>query len=206
MTTWEHPWNRWPPGNPCPCRMPTHMKLNSIKDNMNCWGKTISGKQGVAMSYLTNKKILLTGAAGGFGTQFVPQLLQKGAQLILADIDETMAASGAATVPAAPGKVIGCIGADLATPEGCAALHSKVKEKAGQTGAVLYGGFTPKGGQGGHPGHRKTKTARLSGLFCQSHLVDKQGLASDWAAADPGRWIGIGATPPPIRSHLPGST
>lgn len=103
---------------------------------------------GVAMSYVSNKKILLTGAAGGFGTEFTRQLLDKGANLILSDIDEEILTHKASSASGTQGKVIGCIGADLSTPEGCEKLYSDVRDKAGaldiiinNAGILIYGYF-----------------------------------------------------------------
>jgi short-subunit dehydrogenase len=99
------------------------------------------------MTYLNNKKILLTGAAGGFGAEFTRQLLEKGAHLILADIDEESLKSKKA-LSASPGKIIDIVGADLSTPEGCEKLYAEVGEKAGtidilihNAGMLTYGYF-----------------------------------------------------------------
>lgn len=99
------------------------------------------------MAYLENKKILLTGASGGFGTEFTRQLLEKGARLILSDIDRKTLPS-AQSHSTLPGGIIGRIGADLSTPEGCEALYSEVKKTAGDidilinnAGILTYGYF-----------------------------------------------------------------
>lgn len=89
------------------------------------------------MSYLSNKKILLTGAAGGFGTVFIRQLLQKGAHLILSDINKEVLKDKTASLSDAPGKVTACISADLSSPEGCEKLYSDVQEQAGRIDIVI---------------------------------------------------------------------
>ncbi len=89
------------------------------------------------MAYLSNKKVLLTGAAGGFGAEFIRQLLKKGASLILADIDEKMLADKASSLSSSYGKVIECIGADLSTPAGCEALYAEAVAKAGDIDIVI---------------------------------------------------------------------
>ncbi len=99
------------------------------------------------MSYLENKKILLTGACGGFGTEFTRQLLEKGAHLILADIDRDVILSR--EVPkGVPGDVICAAGADLSTFEGCKTLFEQVMKNVGtpdivinNAGMLTYGKF-----------------------------------------------------------------
>jgi len=90
------------------------------------------------MSYLSNKKILLTGAAGGFGTEYIRQLLHKGAHLILSDIDEEMVADKASSISGVQGRTLGCIGANLASPAGCQSLYSKAVEKVGDIDIVIH--------------------------------------------------------------------
>jgi short-subunit dehydrogenase len=92
---------------------------------------------GWAMTYLKNKKILLTGAAGGFGAEFTRQLLQKGAPLILSDIDEEGLKSKKA-LSESPGKIIDIVGADLSKPEGCEKLYSETKKKAGNMDIIIH--------------------------------------------------------------------
>ena len=89
------------------------------------------------MSYLKNKHILLTGAAGGFGTVFVRHLLEKGAALVVSDLDENLEAIESRTPARMPG-IIGFIGADLATSEGCRHLHEKCRETVGAIDMVIH--------------------------------------------------------------------
>ena len=89
------------------------------------------------MTYLQNKKILLTGANGGFGAEFTRQLLHKGAHLILSDIDaESLKSKKTLFEPA--GEIIDIIGADLSKSEGCEKLYSEVTEKAGKMDIVIH--------------------------------------------------------------------
>lgn len=90
------------------------------------------------MEYLKNKKVLLTGAAGGFGAEFTRQLLQKGAHLILSDIDDERLKSQKSLYPEAPGKIIGIVGADLSKPEGCEKLYSEITEKTGNIDIIIH--------------------------------------------------------------------
>ncbi|MFH2066143.1 MAG: SDR family NAD(P)-dependent oxidoreductase [Pseudomonadota bacterium] len=90
------------------------------------------------MSYLSNKKILLTGAAGGFGSEFIRQLLKKSAHLILSDINEEVLTEKASLASGTPGKIISRIAADLSTPEGCERLYLEVKEKAGNIDIIIH--------------------------------------------------------------------
>jgi len=66
-----------------------------------------------------NKTVLLTGAGGGFGRQMVRQFRSAGAKLVLTDID-VQAAHGA--VDDAGDDLVGMVGADLASVEGCDAV------------------------------------------------------------------------------------
>ncbi|HEX5725448.1 MAG TPA: SDR family NAD(P)-dependent oxidoreductase, partial [Longimicrobiaceae bacterium] len=84
------------------------------------------------MRSLHGETVVVTGAAGGFGRALTRQLLAEGCRLVLADLDrarvEEAAASSAA--PGAPGRVLGCIGADLADPAGADALHAEAMRLA----------------------------------------------------------------------------
>ena len=82
------------------------------------------------MTQLTNKNILITGAAGGFGRHFTRQLLQKGNNLILADLDETTLTEIALDIEKEinTGQVLACIGSDLSTAAGTQALFDRVQK------------------------------------------------------------------------------
>lgn len=74
--------------------------------------------------------VLLTGAAGGFGTELIRLLLPEGARLILSDRDTAAverAVAQAAHGSAARGSVLGIVPADLGTPDGCAALYEQAR-------------------------------------------------------------------------------
>ena len=99
------------------------------------------------MTDLSGKKILLTGAAGGFGMEFTRQLLQKGAQLILSDIDRQSLESKTSGL-SGPGRIIHTIGADLSSQDGCEQLYADVRQTAGEidilinnAGILTYGHF-----------------------------------------------------------------
>lgn len=99
------------------------------------------------MTDLKGKKILLTGATGGFGAVFVRQLLEKGAHLVLSDLDrEALGAMKAS--PGSPGKIIGTVPADLSSPQNCETFYSEVTAMAGpvdiiinNAGMLTYGFF-----------------------------------------------------------------
>jgi NAD(P)-dependent dehydrogenase (short-subunit alcohol dehydrogenase family) len=82
------------------------------------------------MKDLSAKIVLITGAAGGFGSALARLLLREGSALILADQPGAplrAAAEGAARAAAqAPGRIIGFASADLSAPEGAAQLHAAV--------------------------------------------------------------------------------
>jgi NAD(P)-dependent dehydrogenase (short-subunit alcohol dehydrogenase family) len=79
------------------------------------------------MKVLSGQVALITGAAGGFGRPLSRLLLREGCRLILADRRPELLreAAGAAARAAgdAPGRVLGFVAADLAGPDGAAALH-----------------------------------------------------------------------------------
>lgn len=76
------------------------------------------------MKTLAGQVVLITGAAGGFGRALTGLLLREGCQLILADVAREAAEAAGAAAPAAGGRVLGAVGADLSGPEGAAALHA----------------------------------------------------------------------------------
>lgn len=82
------------------------------------------------MTQLTNKTVLITGASGGFGQQFVRQLLAKNNRLIVTDINETTLCEVTQRILAevGQGEIIATIPSDLSTPAGAEALFSAVTE------------------------------------------------------------------------------
>ncbi|MEM7580735.1 MAG: SDR family NAD(P)-dependent oxidoreductase [Cyanobacteria bacterium P01_A01_bin.80] len=98
------------------------------------------------MTQLSQAVILITGASGGFGQELTRQLLKANSRLILTDIDETVLRQRVATIQQevsdgatcsddtgteqlspTTGEVLACLGADLATKEGCETLYHQVK-------------------------------------------------------------------------------
>lgn len=83
------------------------------------------------MTQIAGSVVLITGAAGGFGREMIRQLLAGGGRLVLTDLDEAAVARAveeASPTGAAGGEVVGCIGADLADPDGCDRLHERTRE------------------------------------------------------------------------------
>ncbi|BAQ65898.1 SDR family oxidoreductase [Geminocystis sp. NIES-3709] len=82
------------------------------------------------MTKLDNTVILITGAGGGFGEEFIKQLLEKGSRLILTDVDRQKLLSQAITITSEinQGKIIACLQGDLSTAEGCQQLYEQVRE------------------------------------------------------------------------------
>lgn len=82
------------------------------------------------MTQLHQATVLLTGASGGFGQELIRQLLEAGSYLILTDLDEAVLQSRVAAIQSQvkTGKVLACLPADLATPEGCKILYDRVQE------------------------------------------------------------------------------
>lgn len=82
------------------------------------------------MTELKNAVILITGAAGGFGTELTRQLLQAGSRLILTDLDldilrdRTLAIQQEITT----GEIITCLDSNLARPEACKELYEGVRD------------------------------------------------------------------------------
>lgn len=90
------------------------------------------------MTYLKDKKILLTGAGGGFGVEFTRQLLDKGADLVLSDISKRSLQSGGTASKAGQGSIVEVLEADLSTPEGCETLYTEVKRAVGDVDIIIH--------------------------------------------------------------------
>jgi short-subunit dehydrogenase len=79
------------------------------------------------MKSLSEKKILITGAAGGFGQEFIKQFLELGAHLILTDIHkenlENISSVILKSIPNCKGKILGVFASDLSSREGCEQAH-----------------------------------------------------------------------------------
>jgi len=80
------------------------------------------------MTELKNATVLLTGASGGFGQEFIKQLVQAGSCLILTDIDERAIAKTLATLDTPiSAQILATLEADLASSAGCEHLYQQVK-------------------------------------------------------------------------------
>jgi short-subunit dehydrogenase len=82
------------------------------------------------MTDIQGKTILVTGAAGGFGQQFIRQGLAAGGRLILTDRQGASLESCAQMIhdEVGSGEIVQCIESDLSTPDGCAALAQSVTQ------------------------------------------------------------------------------
>src|SRR5688572_4739926 len=81
------------------------------------------------MTELKSAVVVITGANGGFGHQFIRQLLAEGSRLILTDLDQTALEETANTLcrEVGQGSVLQCIGSDLSSAAGCDALYQAVE-------------------------------------------------------------------------------
>ena len=104
------------------------------------------------MKGFDNKKIVITGAAGGFGQEFVRQLLMLGSHLILSTTDggkiKKIQDDLKASIPDAPGRIIGVVETDLSTRAGCEKLYREAKKISpdidiliNNSGVQIYGDF-----------------------------------------------------------------
>ncbi|MBN2158525.1 MAG: SDR family NAD(P)-dependent oxidoreductase [Spirochaetes bacterium] len=101
------------------------------------------------MNYFQDKNVLITGAAGGFGVEFIRQLLPLGTRLLLADINgpalEEKVSSVMSSIPGVAGRVVKTIESDLSTAGGCEALYRScdipVDILINNAGMLTYGFF-----------------------------------------------------------------
>ena len=102
------------------------------------------------MDTLSGKTILLTGANGGFGREFIKLLLAEGSNLILTSRDVVSLKSYAeeACRKYPRGTVLAVIKGDVSSPEGCIDLFTKCKEVSpyldiliNNAGILSYGHF-----------------------------------------------------------------
>ncbi|HOT47184.1 MAG TPA: hypothetical protein PLM53_12780 [Spirochaetota bacterium] len=95
------------------------------------------------MNYYAGKTVLITGAYGGFGRQFIAQLMGHGASLILSDIAVrdiagTLGPEPAKKLPADwKKKIIAEIPADLSTADGRQKLYDQCR-KTGFISTTLF--------------------------------------------------------------------
>ena len=81
------------------------------------------------MTQLNQAVVLITGAAGGFGTEFIKQLLQANSRLILSDFDRDTLEEKIATIrpQITTGEIISCLAADLSDRNASENLYNRVK-------------------------------------------------------------------------------
>ena len=81
------------------------------------------------MTQLNKAVVLITGATGGFGTEFTKQLLQANSRLILSDLDRDTLKTKIASIKSqiSTGEIIDCIAADLSDRDGREYLYNRVK-------------------------------------------------------------------------------
>ena len=99
------------------------------------------------MSQINQALVVLTGAAGGFGQQFMRQMLPLGARFVLTDKDASTLESVADTIRSEVqgGEIVACVGADISTREGCEALYQSIGKTPdvliNNAGLGIYGRF-----------------------------------------------------------------
>ena len=83
------------------------------------------------MTELNRAHVLVTGAGGGFGQQFIRQLLAANCRLLLTDLDGDSLKTIAARIFAEVGKgeIVDCLASDLSSAEGCDALCDAVAQR-----------------------------------------------------------------------------
>jgi short-subunit dehydrogenase len=80
------------------------------------------------MTQLKNATVLLTGASGGFGQEFIKQLVEAGSRLILTDIDEKAIAKILETLNISlTDQIIAILEANLTSSAGCEHLYQQVQ-------------------------------------------------------------------------------
>jgi short-subunit dehydrogenase len=104
------------------------------------------------MKNISQKVILITGAAGGFGQEFTKQLLEQGSFLILTDINNEQLQKCSSEIfkslPSCKGKILGTFSSDLSSKNGCEeafkkaqAISSSIDILINNAGLVNYGAF-----------------------------------------------------------------
>jgi short-subunit dehydrogenase len=81
------------------------------------------------LTELNQAVVLITGAAGGFGTEFIKQLLQANSRLILSDRNIEIIEEKVALIreEISTGEIISCLAADLSDRDGRELLYNQVK-------------------------------------------------------------------------------
>jgi len=96
------------------------------------------------MNYYEGKTVLITGAYGGFGRQFIAQLLDCGASLILSDVvtghvGDILGPELLKKLPADwKKKIIAEIPADLSTMEGCVELYDSCRKTGREIDMIIH--------------------------------------------------------------------
>jgi short-subunit dehydrogenase len=138
------------------------------------------------MKSLFGKKILITGATGGFGQEFAKQLHGLGAHLILSGRDKSKldSISGHLGSSNAGGRIIGLINANLSDKKGCEELHNRCLEITpdidiliNNAGIIAYGDFqeVPQDKWEQLMEINLLSTMRLTYMFLPAMLKKKQG-------------------------------
>lgn len=100
------------------------------------------------MTQLKEAVIVVTGASGGFGQQFIRQLLQAQSHLILTDIDETVLFQQVQVIQeeVKTGKVLACWGIDFQQSNSCQVFYERIQSLQisvdiliNNAGIALYG-------------------------------------------------------------------
>ena len=106
----------------------------------------------MSMKNISQKIILITGAAGGFGQEFTKQLLQQGSSLILTDINNEQLQKCSSeifkSIPSCTGKILGTFASDLSSKIGCEeafqkaqTISSSIDILINNAGLINYGAF-----------------------------------------------------------------
>jgi len=88
------------------------------------------------MSAMPNKVIVVSGGAGGIGSQVSDHLSREGANLVIADLHAREAQAKAAQIEAQGAQAIG-LACDLANPADCSALAEQTIEKFGRLDGIV---------------------------------------------------------------------
>lgn len=85
---------------------------------------------------MPNKVIVVSGGAGGIGSQVSDHLSREGANLVIADLNAREAQAKAAQIEAQGAQAIG-LACDLANPADCGALAEQTVEKFGRLDGIV---------------------------------------------------------------------
>lgn len=123
------------------------------------------------MTQLQAKRILITGGAQGIGFEMAKQFAARGAEIIIADIDEEKLAEAKASLQALRAAVW-CFQVDVTNPASIASLRAQIAAEAGpidilvnNAGVVFGGPFT----ETRLDDHFKTYEVNVLGLVAMTH-------------------------------------